>query len=447
MAKTLDEKYSEKFAKSMDWYERGKNLFAGGVTHQSRFTSPFPTYYEWAQGPFKYDVDGNEIIDYVMGNGSLIMGHNPPEVNEAVKAQMDRGTHLGGATTHEVRYAEAVKKLMPKLERIRFTASGTESTLLACRIARAHTGKTKIVKFNEHFHGWQDYLCIASGQSTGGVPQEVQDTVIVAPVDVRAVDRILAHDKNVAAVIVESNGAHFATFPLQNPTFLMDLQETCKKHGVLFIMDEVITGFRLSPGGAQELWDLDPDITTMAKIMAGGQPGSAVGGRAEIMEIMSATGDPEWDGTRRAAQGGTYNANPTTAVAAIKVLEMLATQPINKMADTQARRLRDGINEEFIKNEVTGHAHGHSSLVQVNMGYDCNCDRTFCTMPFEEIYRSMPPEKTRALRRAVLVNGADGMDWNGMCFVVSSAHDDSVVDRTVEGFGQALRDLREEGVV
>jgi glutamate-1-semialdehyde 2,1-aminomutase len=241
------------------------------------------------KGPFKYDVDGNEIIDYVMGNGSLLLGHSPPAVVEAVKRQVDLGTHLGGATTWEVEYAEAVKQLMPKLERIRFTSSGTESTLLAMRIARAYTGKDKIVKFYEHFHGWHDYVVIGAGQSVGGVPQGVKDTIIVAPADVKEVDRILEQDDNVAGVIVECNGAHFGTFPLQNPQFLRNLQEVCHKHNVVFIMDEVITGFRLSKGGAQERWDLDPDLTAVAKIMAGGQPGAAVGGKADIMEVMAAT--------------------------------------------------------------------------------------------------------------------------------------------------------------
>ena len=443
----IDDKYEAKFVRSREWYERGQNAFAGGVTHQSRFTAPYPTYYESASGPFKYDVDGNEIIDYVMGNGSLLLGHSPEGVVDAVRKQIDRGTHLGGATTHETLYAEAVKRNMPKLETVRFTSAGTESTLLAMRIARAYSGKEKIIKFYEHFHGWQDYATIDSGQSIGGVPQAVLDSVIVVQADVKEVERVLSARSDVAGVIVECNGAHFGTFPLQNPQFLHDLQDVCRKHDVLFIMDEVITGFRLSKGGAQERWDLDPDITTMAKIMAGGQPGAAVGGKRHIMDVMAMTGDPVHDSTKRVAQGGTYNAQPITSAAGIAQLDEIWNTDVVAMADAAAKRLKDGINEAFTRNEVTGHAHGISSLVQVNMGYDCNCDRDLCTMPYEEIYRSMPPERTRALRRAVLVNGADGMDWNGMCFVVSSAHNDEVVDRTVAGFDQALKDLRTDGLV
>ena len=442
---TLEERYTSKFASSADWYERGKSLFAGGVTHQTRFTSPFPVYIDHAEGPYKYDVNGNQIVDYVMGNGSLLMGHSPPGVTESVAQRAGEGTHLGGATTHETRYAEAVKRLVPGLERVRFTSSGTESTYLAMRLARAHTGKTKIVKFEDHFHGWHDYATPQSGQSLGGVPEAVLESVIVAPTDISAVDRILSEDSDIAAVIVECNGAHYGTHPLQNPNFLQDLRDTTSKHDVVFIMDEVITGFRLSPGGAQVRWDLEPDLSTFAKIIAGGQPGAAVGGRADIMELMSFRNDPDWDSVHRVAQGGTYNAQPVTAAAGIATLEAIANQGVNARADAMAERLKAGLNEAFIRNEVTGHAHGIASIVHVNLGADCNCDRGLCTMPYDEIEASMPAAKTRAIRRAALVNDVDMM--GGRAFLVSSAHGEDVIDRTVDGFSQALRDLRDEGAL
>ena len=444
---TIEERYHEMFSGSRDWYQRGSSLFAGGVSHQTRFISPFPLYFEHADGPYKYDVDGNRVIDYVMGNGSLLMGHNPPAVTAAVTEAAARGTHLGGATVHEVRYAEAVKRLVPSLDQVRFTTAGTESTLLAMRLARGYTGKSKIVKFFEHFHGWHDYGTPDSGQSIGGVPQAVLDTVIVAPVDVAAVDRILSEDDDIAGVIVEANGAHWGTVPLQNPQFLEDLQDVTRRHGVVFIMDEVVTGFRLSPGGAQVRWDLDPDITTMAKIVAGGQPGGAIGGREEIMQVMAMRDDPEWDETRRVAQGGTYNAQPVTAAAGIATLEAIATEGVNARADAMAARLKDGLNTAFIQNEVTGHAHGIASIVHVNIGADCDreCDRGLCPMTHKEIYDSMTVGMTRALRRANLVNGVDLMGGRG--YIVSSAHDEEVIDQTVEAFSQSLKDMRAEGAL
>ena len=329
------------------------------------------------------------------------------------------------------------------MERVRFTASGTESTYLALRLARAYTGKTKIVKFHEHFHGWHDYVAPESGQALGGVPQEVLDTVIVAPADIAAVDSILTRDDDIAAVIVECNGAHYGTFPLQNPQFLHDLQEVTKRHGVLFIMDEVITGFRLSPGGAQVRWGLEPDLTTMAKIIAGGQPGAAVGGRADIMELMAFRNDPAWDNEGRVAQGGTYNAQPLTAAAGVAALNAIANEGVNARADAMAERLKDGLNTAFIQNEVAGHAHGISSIIHVNLGADCDCDRGICTMPYQQIYDTMPAAATRTLRRAMLVNGVDMM--GGRAFIVSSAHNEDVIDRTIDAFSQSLKDLRAEG--
>ena len=442
---TIEERYAQKFAKSIEWYEEGKSLFAGGITHQTQFHWPFPVYFDHATGPFKYDVDGNEIIDHIMGSGSLIMGHSPPEVINAMNAQALRGTHLGGATVHEVRYAKAIKRLMPSLERVRFTTSGTEATYMAIRLARAFTGKTKVVKFHEHYHGWHDYVTPGSGQSQGGVPRAVLDTVIVAPVDAAEVDRILSNDHDIACLIVECNGAHYGCFPLQNPQFLRDLREITARHAVIFIMDEVITGFRVSPGGAQERWSIEPDLTSLAKIASGGQPGAAVGGRADIMELMDFRDDPSWDNVNRVHQGGTFNAQPVAAVAGAATLEAIATNPINATADAMALRLKDGLNGAFARNEVVGHAHGISSIIHVNFGANCECDRELCTMPYEDISRTMPVSKIRSIRRAMLLNGVDTM--GGRAFMVSSAHTQQVIDRVVDAFDQSLKDLRAEGVV
>ncbi len=427
------------------WYERGRSLFAGGITHQTRFTSPFPAYIDHAEGPYKYDVDDNRIIDYVMGNGCLLMGHNSPEITEAVAAQARRGTHLGGATTHEVRYAEAVKRLMPSLERVRFTCSGTESTYLALRLARAYTGKTKLVKFHEHYHGWHDYATPESGQGLGGVPQASLDEAMVAPADAAAVDQMLTDDNDIAAVIVECNGAHYGTFPLPNPQFLQDMREVTAGHGVVFIMDEVVTGFRLLPGGAQVRWGIEPDLSTMAKSIAGGQPGGAVGGRADIMELMAFRNDPAWDPAQRVSQGGTFNAQPVTAAAGAAMLEAIANAGVNARADAMAQRLKEGLNAVFMQQGVTGHAHGITSIIHVTLGADCDCDRDLCTMPYQEIANTMPVSKTQALRRAMLVNNVDMM--GGRAFLVSSAHDEGVIDQTVTAFSQSLQDLRAENAI
>ena len=442
---TIIERYEQKFSKSVEWQRRQNAVQVGGANQQTSAPAPPTPYIEWAEGPFKYDVDGNQIIDYIMGSGSLLMGHSPPAVAEAMADQARRGTHMGGPTPHRVRYAEAVRELMPNLERVQFTSSGTDSSFLAIRLARGYTGKTKVVKFHEHFHGWNDFVSPESGQTLGGILPSSLDSVVVAPVDAARLDRILSEDNDVAAVIVESNGAHFGSFPLQNPQFLQDVRDVTARHSVVFIMDEVITGFRLSPGGAQVRWDLEPDLTTMAKIVAGGQPGGAVGGKMEIMEMLASSGDKEKDKLSRVAHGSTYDAQPVAIAAGLATLDAIAHEDVNARADALALRLKEGLNEAFIRNEVTGHAHGISSIVHVNLGAECSCDRELCTMPYADIYRTMPDEKIEALRRALLVNGVDLL--LGRAFFLSSAHNEDLVDRTVESFSQALRDLREEGVV
>jgi glutamate-1-semialdehyde 2,1-aminomutase len=223
------------------------------------------------------------------------------------------------------------------------------------------------------------------------------------------------------------------------------MREVTAGHGVVFIMDEVVTGFRLSPGGAQVRWGIEPDLSTMAKIIAGGQPGGAVGGRADIMELMAFQDDPEWNAVHRVSQGGTFNAQPITAVAGTAMLEAIANRGINARADTLAQRLKEGLNDVFRQQEVTGHAHGIASIIHVTLGADCDCDRDLCTMPYDHIAATMPVSKTRALRRAMLVNNVDMM--GGRAFLVSSAHDEEVIDQTVAAFSQSLKDLQAESAI
>lgn len=451
---TIEQRYHEKFPKSLEWYQRGLPLFPHHSEGPGKMGSSFPLAFDHALGPRKWDVDDNEIIDYGMGSGSLIMGHSPPEVADAIAAQAVRGTIVGGSpmsgpTTHEVRYAEAVKRLLPAAERVQFALSGTEVTYLALRLARAYTGRTKIIKFKDHFHGWHDYSALDSNQSLGGIPKETLDTVIIAPPDIDAVRRILSQENDVAGIIVESHGAHYGSFPLQNPQFLQDLRELTAEHGVVMIMDEVVTGFRLSPGGAQVRWNIEPDLTTMSKVMGGGQPGAAVAGKAQIMDLLAFRGDPGWDSVHRVTHTGTFKALPTTAAAGIATLEAIAAKGINAKADAHAQRLKDGINGAFARHEVPGHARGLASLVHVNIGADCDCDRELCTMSHDEIHRTAASfERTRLFRQAMLVNGVDLMGGMGVpTFMVSSAHEDAVVDQTVHAFSQALQDLRAEAAV
>ncbi len=436
---TIVERYMQKFRKSGELFQKGKDLIPGGG-HQSRTVKPFPVYVERGQGALKWDVDGNELVDYMMGYGALILGHAHPKVNEAVARRLAQGTHMGTATPLELRWAELVKGLIPSAERVRFTASGTEATLLALRLARNFTGKKKVVKFWEHFHGWHDYLSPVSGINTQvGIPQETLSTVVIIRPDIDELKRLLERDKEIAAVIMEPTGGHWGQYPLPNPGFLHQVRELTAKHGVVMIMDEVICGFRISKNGAQGRFNVKPDLTTMAKIVAGGLPGGAVAGKAEIMDLMAADSD------RRMAHPGTFNGNPLSATAGIAALEVISSEPINQRADAMAARLKRGLQEVMDRMEVTGHAHGIASIVHVALGVECDCGGDICTLPHSALEKATGPQHSGPLKLAMLNEGVDMM--GGIGFMVSAAHREQDIDRTVEAFERALGALREEGVV
>ena len=313
------------------------------------------------------------------------------------------------------------------------------------RLARAYTGKDKVVKFEEHFHGWHDYVVVTGGASSAGVPQATSQSVIVLPAgEISAVERLLEHDSEVAAVILEPTGAHFGQLPLMAPQFLKDLREVTRRYGVLLVMDEVVTGFRVAPGGAQERFGIDPDLTTMAKIVAGGLPGGALGGKEEIMDMMAFRDDPEWDSQQRIAHPGTFNANPLSAEAGATCLELIASEPVNERADAMAARLKRGLNDILARMEVPGHAHGLSSLIHLTLKR-CDCDREVCTMSHQEIKEASGPAVTAPLKRAMLNAGVDIMGRGA--FIVSSAHREQEVDCTLAAFEEALGAMRKEDII
>ena len=241
--------------------------------------------------PRKWDVDGNCYVDYFGGHGALLLGHCHPKVVEAVKQQMERSTHFGASHETEIAWAEWVMKLVPSAERVRFTSSGTEATLMAVRLARAFTGKSKLIRFKHHFHGWHDHMTSGyashfDGSPTPGVLPGVAGGLVLAEQnDAEGLARLLEANDDIAAAILEPTGAHGAQLPI-DPKFLTALRELTRQHGVLLIFDEVVTGFRVSPGGAQAEYGIRPDLTTLAKILAGGLPGGAVAGRKDILDLL-----------------------------------------------------------------------------------------------------------------------------------------------------------------
>ena len=441
---TILEEYTAKHPGSAQRYAEAETIFPGGVTHDTRYATPFPLYMTHGIGPRKWDVDGNEYIDYVSGHGALLLGHSHPEIAEAVSRQILRGTHLGGSTEEEVRWAKAIKSLVPSVEKVRFHSSGTEATLMAMRLARAYTGKTKIIKLQDHFHGWHDYAMAGSDQGAPGIPSASWGAMIVVPSgDIAAVEDALSREPDVAGLILEPTGAHYGQLPYDTPNYLKGLRDLTAHHGVVLIFDEVVTGFRASPGGAQVKYGVSPDLTTMAKIVAGALPGGAVGGKADIVDMIAHRGDPEWDNSRRVYHPGTFNANPLSAVAGATCLEMIAARPINETADAMAARLKRGLNDIFGKMEMAGHAHGIASMVHVVLA-DCDCDRELCNMAHSRIKEATASPKVTAMKRGLQNKGVDIMGRDA--FLVSATHTESDIDRTLDAFEKTLTAIRAEGL-
>ncbi len=427
---------------------RASTVFPSGVTHDARAFEPFPIYVDRAHGPRKWDVDGNEYVDYIGGHGALLLGHNRPEVMEAVRGALERGTHFGASHDLEIVWGQQVIDMVPCAERVRFTSSGTEATMMALRLARAYTGRERVVKLEEHFHGWHDLVVGRLGPDEArphsvGVPNGFFDSLtIVPPGDVVALEQALAR-RDVAAVILEPTGAHWGTHVLP-PSYLHELRRLTRETGTLMIMDEVITGFRMAPGGAQERYGITPDLSSFAKIVAGGMPGGCVAGREDIINFLELReADTDWNAERRVGHQGTFNANPVSAAAGIAALKIIAEQDDCARADAASAALVRGVNDLFAAESVPGSAWAVSSMWHMNLGYDAPRPAQV-EWDVTEQPRGVAPALMRPLRWALYNHGVDLMGNGGM---VSSSHGEREIADTVAAVGAAVADLRAEGLL
>jgi len=443
--------YLARHPRSAQLYQRALQSLPSGVTHDIRYLTPFPIYVEHAAGARKWDVDGHELVDLVMGHGALFLGHAHPEITRAVTEQALRGTHYGAAHQREVEWAEWVKRLVPSAQVVRFTNSGTEATLMALRLARAYTGRSKVLKFDYHFHGWHDAVAGAryadsdALRSAGVTPGALQDTVSVPQGDLAAVAEHMRQG-DVAAVILEPTGASWGTLPLA-PSFLHDLRELTLRHGTLLVFDEVITGFRVSVGGAQARYGVVPDLTCLAKIVAGGLPGGCVAGRAEVMSMMAFRGEPAWDARERVYHPGTFNANPLSAAAGTTMLSLIADGRYHRRADALAERLVREMNGTLRRLEVPGCVYGLSSYFHIVLGEECPRPQNGIEWPLDSGLHPprMRPELAMNLKRAMLNHGVDLMGLSGG--FLSGVHSDADVDAVLEAFEASLNDLRRDGLL
>jgi glutamate-1-semialdehyde 2,1-aminomutase len=352
-----------------------------------------------------------------------------------------------------VLWAEQISKLIPSAERVRFTMSGTEATLLAMRLARTYTGRSSVLKFEGHFHGWNDYLQKGEkppfeGPSITGVPDEVLRTVAVLPTDdVGSVEERLAQG-DIAAILVEPSGASWSSIPVAE-TFLAKLRDLATAYGSVLIFDEVITGFRWSPGGAQQRFGVIPDMTTLAKIVAGGLPGGAVTGKAEIMEHLAFKDEPGWNAKRKVIHQGTYNANPLSAAAGLTCLQKCGNPDVQRHCDDMASRLRIGLNTVLENHGINGCAWGEASAFHIIVG-EVVTNRTAGDLRMPE---GPSPATMKAsgkaglagpLSAAMLLEGVDLFNTGGMLSVKHSADD---VDFTIEAFERSVLRMRQDRLI
>jgi len=452
-AARLVDRYSAAFAGSKSRFETAKGIFPTGVTHDTRMMEPFPPYVTRALGAHKWDVDGHKLVDYFVGHGALVLGHSPPDVVRAVQEQMAKGTHYGSCHDLEIEWGQLVKSLVPSAERVRFTGSGTEATLMALRLSRLHTGKPKFLKFLGHFHGWHDYVAVGSdppydSPAVPGVPAGVAaNCVAVKPNDLNLVEDALTNDPQIGAVILEPTGGHWGAIPIRG-AFLQGLREICTRRNVVLIFDEVITGFRVSPGGAQEFYGVTPDLTSMAKILAGGLPGGGLAGRADILAFI----EPR-PGKPKMKHPGTYNANPLSAAAGVAVLKRVATGEPTARATAAAIRLRNGLNELFETRDWPLIAYGDFSMIRLVPNWRgprpipaAGANDGF--IPFDNDLDALDGPKNgkllSAMRQAMLLNG---VDFWGLAGMTSSEHTDEVIDDTIDAVEKSVEWLMEEDLI
>lgn len=384
-----------------------------------------------------------------MGHGAMILGYNHPRVVEAIERQLARGSFYGAEHPLALEWAERIQRMVPSAERVRFTVTGSEATELATRLARAATGRPLIVKFTGHYHGWHEPLSkgVAPGEGTGPEPPAgagpssrvaaaPSGTHLVAPDRLDQLEEVLATGR-VAAVILEPGGGSWGAIPMDE-RWLQRVRELTRLHGTVLVFDEVITGFRLAPGGAQERYGVVPDLTCLAKIVSGGMPGAAVAGRADIMDHL-AFKDEEWNRSRKVRHLGTFNATPLAAAAGIATLDEIASGKVLPYVDRLGARLVQALNDRLKARGVRGYAYGQASIFHVALGVEPpEGELRPDAREWPALLEAAKGPSTQWLRKAMLLEGVDLMRSGGF---LSAAHGDEELEETVQAFDRALERL------
>ncbi len=427
----MDAAHALAFGESRRRIAEGSQFLAGGVSSNFRLgVAPTPLVFERADGPFLFDADGNRLIDFYLGMGPMILGHTPADVIEAVEQQLKRGILYAGQSAIETEAARLICEMVPCAERVRFNSSGSEAVQAALRLARAATDRRIVVKFAGHYHGWFDNILWSTAPPAGanapvpgsrGQVLEAAESIAVLPWnDLQAVrDRLAARE--VAALIMEPAMCNAgAILPL--PGYLHGVREACSETGTILIFDEVITGFRVGPGGAQARLGVTPDLATFAKAIANGFPVAAVAGRAELMDLC----------TQGVVHGGTYNGQAVAMAACVATLERLRQPGAYADMERRGTRLMDGIRAAFAGARIPAVVAGFPEVFHVAIGLEAP------PRNWSDLLR-MDRGRYVAFTTALLQRGVRALE-RGAWFL-STEHDDAVIDATLDAVADAVRTI------
>ena len=417
--------------KSEELFQIAKKFLPGGVDSPVRSYKPYPFFAERSEGPYIYDVDKNNYIDYCLAYGPLVLGHTHPDVMESVKEQLELGSAFGVPTEKEIELAKLVVNKIPCAEMVRFVNSGTEATMSAVRLARAYTGRKKIIKFEGSYHGAHDYVLVKSGSGAMGlpdslgVPEETTSNTLVIPFNSReAVDSLIEkQSQEIAAIIVEPVMGNVGCIPPREG-YLKFLREVTAEHDIVLIFDEVITGFRVAEGGAQEYYNVTPDLVTLGKILGGGFPIGALAGKKELMGMLTPLGG--------VYQAGTFNGNPISITAGLTTLKLLNHnfyEELNHKGDY----IRSGISDILEDNNLEYKIAGLSSMYQL---YFTDKDvwnymdaKSSDTKMFDQYFHNL-------LKEGVFIQPSQFE-----CCFISLMHEKSELDTTLEAMKQSIKKI------
>lgn len=417
-------------------YEKARKLMPGGVNSPVRAFEPYPFFTSRAKGSKLYDVDGNVYIDYCMAYGPLLLGHAHPKIIEAVKEQLEKGTMYGTPTDAEVRLAELVTSVVPCMEMVRLVNTGTEATMHAIRAARGYTGRDKIVKFEGCYHGAHDYVLVKAGSGATtfgaptslGVPEDTTKNTIVLPFNnIEALEKAVSQNRDqIAAVIVEPIIGNAGVI-LPKDGYLQTIRKITEEEGIVLIFDEVITGFRLALGGAQEYYGIVPDMATLGKIMGGGFPIAAFGGKKEIMELISPLG--------KIYQASTFSGNPISVTAGLVTLNILIENrnTLYKLVEQMGDRIRKGLLDIVTDAKIPAQVNGVASMFQI----------FFSDQPVIDYTTAKSSDKAKFIRyqRELMKQGVFIPPSQFETCFISTAHTDEDLTETLVAMDAAIKAL------